>query len=188
MSCIDAAIIKALVEHIGMNPDEVGTATGNLLSQTYSPKDGVGFVEALGLKKTCKEIVWTSDLYGALTASNQDFNPFYNMILKHKFIVFRFKTVSGGVYEAIYDSKSGDNDYLFKINRCEKTINIDGQMYNLYITKIDDGQTLFMETHPGEEIITNDEDTGFFVLPVAEKHPTIGRLFNDLIEILKSSS
>ena len=29
MSCIDAAIIKALVEHIGMDPDDVGSSHGD---------------------------------------------------------------------------------------------------------------------------------------------------------------
>ena len=29
MSCIDAAIIKALVEHIGMDPDSVGSSNGS---------------------------------------------------------------------------------------------------------------------------------------------------------------
>ena len=34
MTCIDAAIIKALVEHIGMNPDEI--PTGGASSGTYT--------------------------------------------------------------------------------------------------------------------------------------------------------
>ena len=61
MTCVDAAIIKALVEHIGMNPDEVpiggsGSSSGsteavNKLLQTYSLSEGKGFVEAFNLKK-----------------------------------------------------------------------------------------------------------------------------------------
>ena len=38
MSCIDAAIIKALVEHIGGNPDDVGG--GDSSSNTGIPIDG----------------------------------------------------------------------------------------------------------------------------------------------------
>ena len=34
MACIDAAIIKALVEHIGMNPDDIPTAGGGGSSGT----------------------------------------------------------------------------------------------------------------------------------------------------------
>ena len=57
MTCIDAAIIKALVEHIGGNPDEVPIGGGgsteavNKLLQTYSLSEGKGFVEAFNLKK-----------------------------------------------------------------------------------------------------------------------------------------
>ena len=37
MSCIDAAIIKALVEHIGMNPDEIGgSASNTLINATWT--------------------------------------------------------------------------------------------------------------------------------------------------------
>ena len=37
MSCIDAAIIKALVEHIGIDPDSVGSSNGNsVINATWS--------------------------------------------------------------------------------------------------------------------------------------------------------
>ena len=41
MSCIDAAIIKALVEHIGMNPDDIttgGTSSSSIIPATWSYK------------------------------------------------------------------------------------------------------------------------------------------------------
>ena len=49
MSCIDSAIIKALVEHIGMNPDEIPTGGANsptLINATWSTKtvDGMNSV------------------------------------------------------------------------------------------------------------------------------------------------
>ena len=40
MSCIDAAIIKALVSHIGMNPDEIPTG-GIHESSTYNAGEGI---------------------------------------------------------------------------------------------------------------------------------------------------
>ena len=43
MTCIDSAIIKALVEHIGMNPDEIPTGgsadTKTLFNATWSTKN-----------------------------------------------------------------------------------------------------------------------------------------------------
>ena len=38
MSCIDAAIIKALVEHIGMDPDSIGGSsdTASIINATWS--------------------------------------------------------------------------------------------------------------------------------------------------------
>ena len=44
MSCIDAAIIKALVEHIGMNPDDVqlGGARTVFPSSAYAKRDNTG--------------------------------------------------------------------------------------------------------------------------------------------------
>ena len=41
MSCIDAAIIKALVEHIGGNPDDVPVGEGG---KTYTAGDGISIV------------------------------------------------------------------------------------------------------------------------------------------------
>ena len=40
MSCIDAAIIKALVEHIGLNPDEI-PAGGTHESVIYNAGEGI---------------------------------------------------------------------------------------------------------------------------------------------------
>ena len=46
MSSIDAAIIKALVEHIGMNPDEVptgGSSTDTIIPVTWSTQNVDGY-------------------------------------------------------------------------------------------------------------------------------------------------
>ena len=47
MSCIDAAIIKALVEHIGMDPEDVGSAHGDIpidvIWNTYTADNGYNY-------------------------------------------------------------------------------------------------------------------------------------------------
>ena len=48
MTCIDSAIIKALVEHIGMNPDDVVVGGGGSTQNTYTKRTDVQFIDNNG--------------------------------------------------------------------------------------------------------------------------------------------
>ena len=181
MSCIDAAIIKALVEHIGMNPDDVGTGNSNLLSHTYSPKDGVGYVEALGLTKQCNNMVWTSAM-GSLgyniTSDAENSASFIDMMDRHSFVVLRFKTVAGDVVEAVY-SGVGENKYYFSTRSSTLGV-IKDSPYT--IINREETNVISFPTVSQVDIIMNDADTGFFVLELESKLPTIVRLILDLVD------
>ena len=48
MTCIDSAIIKALVEHIGGNPDDVVIGGGGSTQNTYTKRTDVQFIDNNG--------------------------------------------------------------------------------------------------------------------------------------------
>ena len=64
MTCIDAAIIKALVEHIGMNPDDVPDDGGEQVQESIPPEDNLSNYDMQS-----EEVI--NKLYGVvLTASD----------------------------------------------------------------------------------------------------------------------
>lgn len=181
MSCIDAAIIKALVDHIGMNPDDVGTGNSNLLSHTYSPKDGVGYVEALGLEKQCSKIVWTpaNGTFGYSVSSDAENSGFFTTMMGgHSFVVLRYKTVAGDVIEAVYSGYE-ENKYHFNTRASTSAVYADNQITINYNPET---RVLSFDTKCQDEVIMNDADTGFFVLESNSKLPTIVRLILDLVD------
>ena len=190
MSCIDAAIIKALVEHIGMNPDDVpiggggsDTTSSSPLLQPHKPADGNGFVEALGLTRGATNVSWSEIKLDALvsrkSARASDYTSAYNVldiIRNSKLVVLRYKKSDGAIKEAIYTGRSGETYYF-------ESRYLDGS--NTYATiKVvnDESASTLTVTSDYTSIYLNDDNTGFFYIKDDNLNiPLIAMFFMDLI-------
>ena len=86
MTCIDAAIIKALVEHIGMNPDDVGTTTGaSSLLERMPGRFEIKQSEQYGT--TVLELIDGSFTIGDIIKISHDLKAIYNGEKKNNYFL-----------------------------------------------------------------------------------------------------
>ena len=111
MSCIDSAIIRALVEHIGMNPDEIPT-TGGTSSGT-----------SIDLGQLGTKIVSTSTfgtVYGAENCMICDYHSSYDARLSVG-AVLRLETIAGEIETYICFSNEIEFEFM-NIKDTSKTL------------------------------------------------------------------
>ena len=111
MSCIDSAIIRALVEHIGMNPDEIPT-TGGTSSGT-----------SIDLGQLGTKIVSTSTfgtVYGAENCMICDYHSSYDARLSVG-AVLRLETIAGEIETYICFSNEIEFEFM-NIKNTSKTL------------------------------------------------------------------
>ena len=161
MSCIDAAIIKALVEHIGMNPDDVpiGGSSGSNLSW----------------KKVKLYKFTTTD--GEFTY--QDENNEMNKDIIRRGDIFRVRNSDGELCDYIvygYDQDDSEDSrmYLTSTNGLEKDF--------LLNIRTEDGKKIHRITLPPDVVIsTDDAETGVFRLDHKDNPTTVTGLIGMLL-------
>ena len=126
MSCIDAAIIKALVEHIGGNPDDVVAGEGgtNALLEPYASPGVTGktFVQAFNLEKFELPLEWKTEKTGTVgminthrvyaTVDETTLSNLRTILSKYHNTVIRYWSNMGIVSEVMLIDGSG-NEWRF---------------------------------------------------------------------------
>ena len=171
MTCIDAAIIKALVEHIGMNPDDVPIGGGSGSGSGGSEQSSSTFLDA----------TWddTSMYYSFTLPEGQKLEVGS---------IIRYQEKSSGitnalVIEEIASNSSDVKQYTtirFPIDFsnpriAEQAIHFDGERYTINGFYID---TIYKPDNKTTGIITNRSYAGLFELLVS--------IINSIIEVHKS--
>ena len=164
MSCIDAAIIKALVEHIGMNPDDVPIGSGSSGSN-------------LSWKKVYLYKFTTTD--GEFTY--QDTNNEMNKDIIQIGDIFRVRNSDGELCDYIvykYDEDDSEDARMYLTSTTggsEKDF-----MLNI---RTEDGKKIHKITlPPGVVISTDDAETGVFRLDHEDNPSSVTGLIGMLLE------
>ena len=170
MSCIDAAIIKALVEHIGMNPDDVpiggGSSGSNLL-----------------WKKVYLYKFTTTD--GEF--SYQDLNNEMNKDIIQIGDIFRVRNSDGELCDYIVYGYRDDTDSHRQYH--SRTTSGPEKDFTLNIKTENSKMIHEIELPPGVVISTDDAETGVFRLD-QQNNPTtvtglIGMLLGFCLQFMK---
>ena len=163
MSCIDAAIIKALVEHIGMNPDDVPIGGGSSGSD-------------LSWKKVYLQKFTTADDYFTYQDLNNDKNKDQIQIGD----IFRVRNSDGELCDYIVCEYNLDDS---EDSRMYTAMTTGGPSKDFMLNiKAENGKMIHKISLPPDVVIsTDDAETGVFRLDQKNNPTTVTGLIGMLL-------